>query len=276
MSTYVFELSHDELAWLLLQMKIPPRLGMGETLYPRGSDPAVVEARLEAGAAALTARGWVDLTEADQVSIGDVPLAALGATALAQTAALATVQEGDDQTVYGCYLSENLLVEHRLPVLGVHRFTMVNTWDEFSPLILDHLGLVDIYPANCPEVALSVEGFNALLTEVEARNGEAVHRQLRQAGVENRGSTEISDLLTHWSSRIVMNMLGAQRQPDETTQLASLGNIMVFKNGAEAVCFYLLLGETGALDVLGMKPYSPEAAREDLERLAYSLPFLGG
>jgi hypothetical protein len=53
------DLAHDELIWLLSSLRLPPMIGMPERFFPEALSLETVEARLQAGAASLRARGFV-------------------------------------------------------------------------------------------------------------------------------------------------------------------------------------------------------------------------
>ncbi|MBK8020091.1 MAG: hypothetical protein IPK19_01385 [Chloroflexi bacterium] len=264
-SLHSFSMSHDELAWLLLQMALPPRLGMGETLYPRGSDPKIVEARLTAGGTALMARGWVRLAPDGKAIVDDMLVAGIGGTALAERAALGFVQEGERMVSFAYYFHPTLNIAHRLPAGGIHTFTMANSADEFVTLILEQLGLNELAPADVPELALTNEFSEALSGAARAGESARVEQLLNDLDLDAVYVQQIGEVLLNAARRVGFVTL-ATTGPTETGEprLSSSGSLVIYDSPYGALCLHYMPGTDDSEGYALLKPYHAAAAAADL------------
>lgn len=228
-TTLSVDLSHDELAWLLYTLRLPPLIGMGSSLYPEGTSEAVANARLEAGALALQARQLVSAGE-DRVEIESVLLGMLGAYAMAESMLIVNLHRLDDAAAFtrAYYLSPDLTVAYDVVAPRLYRLTGMAEDAVFLDEVLQTLDVGDGVASQFPPQTIAPARLEAVSESVRAGDRDAALHLLLEGGWDAGAGEQLVRALEtqNWTaSVIVLRSIGEGEDSQMSTEnsLALIG-----------------------------------------------------
>jgi len=263
-ATLNIELSHDELAWLLYTLRVPPLLGMGASLYPAGTPEAIANARLQAGGLALQARGLA-APVGDCVEIESALVGMVGAFAMAERAVLLKVAGREDSaaSARAYYLSPDLTVAHELVAPRIHRLTGIGDRDAFLDHLLDGLDAAGCASEDFRPRTIPTPAFEAARDAVREGDVGAARDTLRQAGWDPHSGERLVHMLETWTWSASITVF-APTGADDAPGLSAQGSITLLGNDDRVVG---LATEAAARPMVTVGAFSGQYLRAYIARL---------
>jgi hypothetical protein len=216
-SQFTLQLHYDQVAWLMVTLRIPPLLGMPAALYPERQEALE---RLAAGRDTLQEAGIIALRE-EKIQVDLAVSGTLSACARAVHAIIrATRQAGDTTsslTTY--YFSPELAVRHHYDTdTLLHTFTVTTSWKQMVEQCV-----YDVAPAGFSELPvtpllLHVDTF----TSISETDMPDIYTLLQNADIPYEQVNTLTTAFKHYDSQHSLALLGFQTS--ENSRLP-LGNI---------------------------------------------------
>jgi hypothetical protein len=221
---FSYAFSNDEVAWLLYTLRVPPLVGMPPRLFPVDTSEAVANARLQAAAMGLVARGLVQNTPDEKLQIDPILVATLGAAVLSETLIITTTITPSISLNRTYYFAPELTVAHQLPVEGIHRFTITNDVKTALQVIMQDLDVQNTQAFEMGEIICLAEITQQVTQKIYDGYVEEAYQQLIDAGVDEQTSEAIVVAIRDQQSRSAVVVLksreeGTQRSFDNLLSL---------------------------------------------------------
>jgi len=261
-NSFHFELSYDEIAWLLDVLHIPPLVGMAGKLFPDSVDEAAAQTRKQAGASALHARGLVNLTDDQKIQIDPLLTGTLGAVALAEAIWIITTVRQERGQNWTCYLGESLLVEHQIAG-GLHHFTVTNLVSDLVARVLEHLGVDNPPQSAIPYSDVAPETMRSVIEAISRQDADGAYQILVNNGFDSASSEQF--VLTVRDSEVTSLMIFLEPTGDgENRQLTTSHTLSIYRSPENIIRVDTAFDSNSSPQSVQVKPVVPGDLEADL------------
>jgi|GEM_PF-1599180 len=251
---FILRLSYDQLAWLMVTLRIPPLLGMPAALYP---ERQMALNRLQAGRAALQAAGIIAFTDEGKLEIDAAVSGTLAGCARALHAIMGAARGQGEATarltIY--YFSPELAIKHEYDGDAlIHTFTASLTWDwMIKQCVLD--------VSSAPFTPLTIDTHSLHIDVLKSINENAtpdIGAVLRASKMPKAQVIALIDAFKGYDVQHSLALLDVQ-SGDGTRQTMGSITLTVFVRNGHGVCVDVQDSTT-----VRVRPYSSEQLEHEI------------
>jgi len=247
----VINVSQEELLYILRTLGAPAIPGIDPQIFLDITEKEIAVAVGVAGRA-LIARGFINLNDKGEQIVTEAPLALIGTCALPRFSVLAEETTADTAQGIFWHGTNSLIIEHNIPMRGIHKFRALSTEVDLTDQILNSIQLPTKKPLSLPEGKIKKDHFEKgkSLIRNEGDKKQAIIEFIT-GGLKEKAATQLADIIDSAISTVTMGFL---RHDRENNQGEVTGGIVVT---APKGSILVIPTTNGTAGVLAIQPLDP-------------------
>jgi hypothetical protein len=174
----VMNVSQEELQYLLAMMKVTTIPGLDKAMF-NGANSRDLTVALTVVERALLARGFLIPQENGMLKMDEAPFALVGTCAFPTYSLLFRRESSTDVESLFWHGTKHLMVEHSIPLPGIHSFKAFTDPDPFYETVFEWVEIPDRPKSDCPAGQIDL----------------ATYQQVKRQASENADSTTLIEAL---------------------------------------------------------------------------------